>query len=252
MSTFAPATIGLSSAESPVSSARRNVQRVTPPPWLAFTSATSCFASGAGFVRAFETESTTLPAPPAYVSSHTPTAADRRANAARTPRDDEQGSSKMSDDMKKIVDFVKNNPCVMAQVLLSMLALASPLYSVVLTLSRATLNAFALVLVLNIVVYLLSHFFVTRTRKRSRAVSPRPTCASPRRRVPRTQNRPTRATRSTPPSTRNSRATCLELLLSTTARFHGLPKNTSRRSRSTAPPRSRMPEQNLSPGSLHH
>lgn len=34
----------------------------------------------------------------------------------------------MSDDMKKIVDFVKNNPRVMAQVLLSMLALASPLY----------------------------------------------------------------------------------------------------------------------------
>jgi hypothetical protein len=78
----------------------------------------------------------------------------------------------MSDDMKKIVDFVKNNPRVMAQVLLSLLALASPLYSVVLTLSRATLNAFALVLVLNIVVYLLSHFFVsTNMEKKPRRQS---------------------------------------------------------------------------------
>ena len=63
----------------------------------------------------------------------------------------------MSDDMKKIVDFVKNNPRVMAQVLLSLLALASPLYSVWNTLSRATLNAFALVLVLPFVNFL-SHF----------------------------------------------------------------------------------------------
>jgi hypothetical protein len=46
------------------------------------------------------------------------------------------------------------------------------LYSVVLTLSRATLNAFALVLVLNIVVYLQKHFFVsTNSEKKLRRQS---------------------------------------------------------------------------------
>ena len=49
----------------------------------------------------------------------------------------------------------------LSQVLLSLVALASPLQSAWLTLSRATLNTLALVLVLNIVVYLLAHFFIS-------------------------------------------------------------------------------------------
>jgi len=64
----------------------------------------------------------------------------------------------MSDDL---LNFARNNPRVVAQVLLSLVALASPLHSVWLTLSRATLNTLALVLVLNIVVYLLAHFFIS-------------------------------------------------------------------------------------------
>ena len=59
----------------------------------------------------------------------------------------------MSDDL---LNFARNNPRVVAQVLLSLVALASPLHSVWLTLSRATLNTLALVLVLNIVVHLLA------------------------------------------------------------------------------------------------
>ena len=70
------------------------------------------------------------------------------------------------------MDFVKNNPRIVAQVVLSLVALASPLYSVVLTLSRATLNAFALVLVLNIVVYLLAQFLGDKGKKQRRQSTP--------------------------------------------------------------------------------
>jgi hypothetical protein len=111
----------------------------------------------------------------------------------------------MSDDM---LNFARNNPRVMAQVLLSLVALASPLHSVWLTLSRATLNAYALVLVLTIVVISCRTSFASNRRS---AVRPRPTCASPRRRALRTRGRPTRATRHTQPPTRNSRATCSAL-----------------------------------------
>ena len=74
----------------------------------------------------------------------------------------------MSDDM---LNFAKSNPRVVAQVLLSLVALASPLHSVWLTLSRATLNTLALVLVLNIVVYLLAHFFISAPEKKQRRQS---------------------------------------------------------------------------------
>jgi hypothetical protein len=52
--------------------------------------------------------------------------------------------------MAYVMDFVKNNTRVVAQVLLSLVALPSLLYSVWNTLSRATLNAFALVFVLHV------------------------------------------------------------------------------------------------------
>jgi hypothetical protein len=51
-----------------------------------------------------------------------------------------------------------NNQRLVAQLLLSALVLSQPLYSVYLTLSHATLNAFALVLVVKIVVALLFAF----------------------------------------------------------------------------------------------
>ena len=83
------------------------------------------------------------------------TAAHARADAAERaymPATSEQNFH-LSDDM---LDIARNNPRVVAQVLLSLVALASPLHSVWLTLSRATLNTLALVLVLNIVVHLLA------------------------------------------------------------------------------------------------
>ena len=57
----------------------------------------------------------------------------------------------MSDGVKKIVGVIRNNPSIVAQVLLSLIALASPLYSFWKTLLCATLYAFAPLLVFNIV-----------------------------------------------------------------------------------------------------
>jgi len=76
----------------------------------------------------------------------------------------------MADDLKNGVR--REQPARVAQVLPSLRALASPLYSVWNTLSRATLNAFALVLVLPFV-NLLSHFCPS-TEKTPRR-HPRPT-----------------------------------------------------------------------------
>ena len=60
----------------------------------------------------------------------------------------------MSDGVKKMVGFIRNNPSFVAHALLSLIALASPLNSFWKTLLCATLYAFALLLVFNIVVYL--------------------------------------------------------------------------------------------------
>ena len=88
-------------------------------------------------------------------------AANRREMPARTPPNARARLATHKQNFDDMLNFARNNPCVVAQVLLSLVALASPLHSVWLTLSRATLNTLALVLVLNIVVYLLAHFFIS-------------------------------------------------------------------------------------------
>jgi len=108
------------------------------------------------------------PTPTPLTAARTPTRTP--PNAARTPRENTQ--EKFSGERLKKNGVRREQPARVAQVLPSLRALASPLYSVWNTLSRATLNAFALVLVLPSV-NLLSHFCPS-TEKTPRR-HPRPT-----------------------------------------------------------------------------